>query len=159
VALIIDQFEEVLTVDPGGEAERVAFFRALGQALRNPRLWALFSLREEYLGALAPYRPLIPTRLRTTYRLRPLRPPGARAAIVCRARDAGVPFTEAAAEKLVDELCAVTVPRPGGEVERKLGASVEPVQLQVVCHRLWLRRAPGAKEIAGQNIDAVASVD
>ena len=157
--LIIDQFEEILTVDPTGEHERIAFFQALGRALENRRLWALFALREEYLGALAPYRSHLPTHLRTTYRLDLLDRAEAAEAIVRPARDAGVPFTDAAADKLVRELCTVTVPRLDGSVERKLGTSVEPVQLQVVCHRLWLQRDPAAREIAESDINAVASVD
>jgi WD40 repeat protein len=157
--LIIDQLEEILTVDPTGEDERIAFFDALGRALTNRRLWALFALREEYLGALAPYRPRIPTHLRTTYRLDLLDRAAAVEAITQPARDAGVPFTEAAAEKLVRELCSVTVPRLDGTVERKPGTSVEPVQLQIVCHRLWMQRNPAANEISESDINAVESVD
>ncbi|APR86679.1 High-affnity carbon uptake protein Hat/HatR [Minicystis rosea] len=157
--LIIDQFEEILTVDPTAEAERLAFFQALGQALQNRRLWAILSLRDEYVGALVPYRLLIPTHLRSTYRLDFLGPDEAREAIIHPASDAGVPFTDAAAEKLVQELRTVTVPRVGGVAERKLGPTVEPVALQVVCHRLWLRRGPDMKEITENDIDAVESVD
>lgn len=159
VVLIIDQFEEILTVDPTGAAERAAFFHALGGALENRRVWAILALREEHLGALTPYRQAIPTHLRTTYRLDLLSVEAAGEAILRPAREAGVPFTGAAAEKLIRELCAVTVPRPDGAVERKLGASVEPVELQVVCHRLWMRRRPGADQIGEDDIDAVESVD
>ena len=67
--LIFDQFEEVLTADPTDEPAKHEFFRELGQVLRDRGHWALFSMREDFLAALDPYLPHLPTRLRTTYRL------------------------------------------------------------------------------------------
>jgi hypothetical protein len=69
VALIIDQFEELLTIDPTDTDQKQAFFAQVGQVLQNEYLWALFVIREDYLGALEPYIRAIPTRLANTFRL------------------------------------------------------------------------------------------
>ena len=67
--LVFDQVEEILTVDPLHVAEKRAFFQDIGEALRDPNLWALFSLREEYLAQLEPYIHWIPTGWSNTFRL------------------------------------------------------------------------------------------
>ena len=67
--LIFDQFEEILTVDPTDQAAKVGFFQQVGEALRDRQRWALFSMREEFIGGLKPFVRHIPTRLATTYRL------------------------------------------------------------------------------------------
>jgi hypothetical protein len=56
VVLIFDQFEEVLTVAALAVDAKRAFFTAVGQALEAEKYWALFLIREDHLGALAPYR-------------------------------------------------------------------------------------------------------
>lgn len=53
--LIFDQFEEVLTHDPEDIEHKRAFFLQLGRAMKDKNLWALFSIREEFLGGLDPY--------------------------------------------------------------------------------------------------------
>lgn len=55
-ALIIDQFEEIVTGHPNRWWERADFFRQLDAALQaNPNLWVVLSLREDYVAALDPY--------------------------------------------------------------------------------------------------------
>ena len=71
--LVFDQFEELLTLDPTDQEAKWVFIRQVGQALRNEGRWALFGIREDFLGALEPYLPAIPTRLTATYRLDLLR--------------------------------------------------------------------------------------
>jgi hypothetical protein len=58
--LIFDQFEEVLTLDPHDRAAKLGFFAALGEALRSPRIWALFVMREEFVASLTPYVRALP---------------------------------------------------------------------------------------------------
>src|SRR6266542_3021260 len=135
--LIFDQFEEILTVDPTNLADKHAFFAQVGRALRNRQRWALFSMREDYVAALAPYLRHIPTRLNCTCRLDLLGATAAQQAIRQPARGSGVEFDAAAATRLIDDLRRVHVQRPDGSVEEQLGPAVEPVQLQVVCYRLW----------------------
>jgi hypothetical protein len=157
--LIFDQFEEILTVDPTDRLAKAEFFAQVGAALRDRRLWALFSMREEFLAMLDPYLRPVPTRLSNTYRLELLGPAAAMMAIQQPASKAGVDFTGAAANKLVDDLRRVRVQLSDGTMEEQFGAYVEPVQLQVVCRRLWDRLPEDATQIVVDDVQAVGDVD
>ncbi|WP_222265675.1 nSTAND1 domain-containing NTPase [Modestobacter marinus] len=156
--LVFDQFEEVLTADPTDEPAKHAFFNELGQTLRDRGHWALFSMREDFLAALDPYLIHIPTRFRTRFRLDLLSVDQALEAMRRPAEQAGVHFTEEAARQLVDDLRTVRMQRPGGVTE-VLGSSVEPVQLQVVCHLLWSMLPSDATEITRVDVEALGRVD
>jgi WD40 repeat protein/tetratricopeptide (TPR) repeat protein len=159
VVLIFDQFEEILTVDPTDRAAKEAFFAQVGAALRHRQRWALFAMREEYPAGLDPYLRPIPTRLSTTYRLELLGEEAARLAVQRPARQAGVDFTDVAATKLIDDLRRVRIQRPEGTTAEQLGLYVEPVQLQVVCRRLWERLSLEAMQIGAEDVEAVGDVD
>jgi WD40 repeat protein len=159
VVLIFDQFEEVLTVDPTDREAKAEFFVQVGEALRDWGRWALFSMREEFVARLDPYVRPVPTRLATTYRLELLGEEAARLAVQEPARGAGVEFTDAAAVKLVDDLRRVRVQRPDGTTQEQLGPYVEPVQLQVVCRRLWGGLPADDFEIDEADVVAVGDVD
>lgn len=156
--LIFDQFEEVLTLDPADLEGKDAFFGQLGKALEHPRRWALFAIREDYLGKLEPYLDLIPTRLSTTFRLDLLGEEAARQAIQEPAGALNVTFTEAAATALVNDLRRVRI-QQGGETIEKPGPYVEPVQLQVVCRSLWGNLPPEATEIQVADIAGYGDID
>ena len=87
VCLIFDQFEELL-VDQSDEPAKGEFLRQLGAFLGDQRPWpgdptasttgagarsrhrfAVFAMREDFLAQLDPYLALLPTGLRTRYRL------------------------------------------------------------------------------------------
>lgn len=155
--LIFDQFEEVLTLDPTQLDAKQAFFEQVGEALRDRGRWALFSMREDYLAGLDPYRLPVPTRFATTYRLDLLGVAAAHQAIQSPARQSGVDFTDPAADKLISDLRRVQVQRPDGTIETVPGPYVEPVQLQVVCFRLW-DQLPAAQNTIGES-DLVAVGD
>jgi WD40 repeat protein len=157
--LILDQFEEILTVDPTDRAAKEAFFVQLGTALRDRQRWALFAMREDYVAGLDPYLRPIPTRLSTTYRLDLLGREAALQAVQRPARQTGVDFTDPAATKLVDDLRQVRVQRPDGTTDQQPGLYVEPVQLQVVCRRLWDRLTLNATQIVEGDVEAVGDVD
>lgn len=157
--LIFDQFEEILTTAPSDREGKLAFFAALGAALRNRDRWALFSMRDDYLGALEPYLRPIPGQLEHHYRLDLLSPEAALQAIQNPARESGVDFSDPAARKLVDDLRAIQSQQPDGSFERILGQHVEPVQLQVVCYRLWEALPEGTTQIAPEDVQKVGSVD
>lgn len=137
--VIFDQFEEILTLDPTDDDAKKEFFQQLGEVLQQKNRWALFAMREEYVAALDPYLRVIPTRLKTTIRLEMLGLEAARQAIQEPARMVGGEFTDAAASQLVKDLSIIYVPGKDGTPEPRAGLSVEPVQLQVVCQRLWKR--------------------
>lgn len=156
--LIVDQFEEVLTRDPTDRPAKLAFFRELAEALRFPRLWALFVIREEYVAALEPYTRLLPTRLATHFRLELLGVQGALEALRGPPGELGVAFAQEQAARLVDDLRRVNVQQANGSIAEQLGPTVEPVQLQVVGLRLWELLPPGATAIAEVELAALGNV-
>lgn len=157
--LILDQFEEALTVDPTDREAKAEFFAQVGAALRDRRRWALFAMREEYVAGLDPYLAAVPTRLGTTYRLELLGLAEAKEAMQGPARAAGVEFSAAAADRLASDLAAVRVQQPDGSTATAVGDYVEPVQLQVVCYRLWERLPPDDAEIEVDDVESVGDVD
>ena len=157
--LILDQFEEILTIDPTDVAGKTTFFSQLGQALRKHHRWALFAMREEFLAGLDPYLRLLPTRLATTFRLDLLRVEEARLAMQMPARRVDTAFTDDAARMLTDDLRRVWVQRPDGSRDQQLGPYVEPVQLQVVCYRLWEKLPADDFEIGEDDVQALGDVD
>jgi WD40 repeat protein len=157
--LIFDQFEEILTTSPTDQEGKEAFFEQMGEALRDRQLWALFAIREDYLAALSPYLRPVPTRFRTTFRLDLLGVTAALQAIQEPARTQGVEFVESAARRLVDDLRKVQVQRPDGSLEERPGPYVEPVQLQVVCFRLWGHLDPTRQRITEQDLEGVGDVN
>jgi hypothetical protein len=167
--LILDQFEELLTLDQADRRAKQEFFEQLGEALRRvpaegagPRAlprWALFSMRDEYVAAMSPYFRLLPEELGATYRLDVLNGEQARDAIRKPAKEKGVTFADGAAETLVRNLGGARDAPPSGEVPPLKEVFVEPVQLQVVCYRLWEQLwAPGAPLAAGERTVTVGHV-
>jgi WD40 repeat protein len=162
--IIFDQFEELLTVDPLDRAAKVAFCQTIGDLLRKHRnVWALFAIREDYLAPLMEYAYLLPSRFRTTFRLDLLGPEAALAAIRQPALALGVEFDQVAAQTLVDDLRRSRVQLVSDQIGTMLGSTVEPVQLQVVCYRLWQRLfpdgAPTGAVINAAALRTVGSVD
>jgi hypothetical protein len=134
-ALIIDQFEEIITGHPDRWREREGFFRQLDAALQaNPNLWIVLTLREDYVAALDPFAPLVFNRLRARFYMERMGVAAALDAIRKPAELGNRPFATGVAEQLVDNLRQVRVP---GQEATVPGQYVEPVQLQVVCYQLW----------------------
>jgi hypothetical protein len=104
VALLFDQFEEILSVDPTDTAAKETFFTQLGDALAPRHRWALFSMRDDYVGALEPYLRPIPTQLSSTFHLDLLDVKAALQAMQRPVRAAGAEFADAAAQQLTDDL-------------------------------------------------------
>lgn len=157
--LVFDQFEEILTGNATDTEHKEAFFNQVGEALSNRRCWALFAMREDYVGALSPYLRRIPTRLTTTYRLDLLGITAARLAIQNPARASGVDFHDDAAKQLVDDLRILRVQGPDGILQEEKGDFVEPVQLQVVCYRLWEKLKADVSDIRKVDIETGEDVN
>ena len=161
--LVLDQMEELFTLDRLDWSAKEAFLVQLGEALGGvtdwdseppedapPPPWALLSMREDYVAELEPYLRLIPTGLGFRYRLEPLKP---EAALEAATGPAGDWFPEQAARVLIEDLRTLAVPGPDGAVHSKPGRYVEPVQLQVVCQRLWQKAVTGGgRPIAPEDI-------
>jgi WD40 repeat protein len=135
--LIFDQFEEIITSATTDREGKLAFFDQLGDILRGHTVWALFIIRDDFLGALEPYTLSVPTQLTNTFPLDFLDSSAALQAIQKPVDRIGITFENTAAQKLVDDLRMVQAQLPGGEMTTQLGPYVEPVQLQVVCLRLF----------------------
>ena len=134
--LIIDQFEEIITTNIEQWEKRENFFEQLREAINNdPLLWTVLALREDYIAPLDPYAPLLPGKLRTRFYMQPLRQKAALEAIECPAEKQGRRFAPGVAQALVDDLR--TIRPPSRKKEDYLGEFIEPMHLQVVCHRLW----------------------
>ena len=157
--LIFDQFEEILTIDPTDQEGQAEFFAQVGEALRARHRWALFSMREDYIAALDPYLKSIPTRLASRYRLDLLGVDAALQAIQNPPRSVGIDFNEDAARKLVDDLRRVQIQQPDGSIDEQPGPYVEPVQLQVVCFRLWQNLAPDDTLISEEDVAHIGDVN
>lgn len=130
--VVFDQFEEVLTAE-GDEQVRLKFFRDLAEALSIRNRWAIFSMRDEFVGALDPYLRLLPTQLRIRFRLGFLAFGNARTVVEQTAALGKRSFDAESLIRLIDELRTVQT-ADGGE---RLGSFVEPVHLQIVCRTLW----------------------
>jgi Flp pilus assembly protein TadG len=159
IALVFDQFEEILTLNPADRAAKAEFFAQVGEALDDHRRWALFAMREEFVAGLDPHLNALPTRLSTRYRLELLGLEAAKEAMQKPARIAGVEFTDSAADKLARDLASVRVQQPDGRIQAVAGNYVEPVQLQVVCLRLWDGPRDGDAEIGEDDAKKVGDVD
>lgn len=135
--LVLDQFEEILLIDPADQENQRIFFRELGEALSDGKVWALLSMREDYMGGLDRYLRYLPGHLATRYRLDFLDREAAAVAIRMPARHQGVEFTDEAVAKLVERLATAKKLGAGGEEIEVPAPYVQPVQLQVVCRKLW----------------------
>jgi WD40 repeat protein len=157
--LIIDQFEEALTVDAFDVEAHQSFFSELGEALEKRNRWALLVMREDYLGALEPYQNRVPTGLSNRFRLDLLGVEAARQAIQSPSRAAGVDFTDEAANQLVNDLRQARVQLRDGSSLAQPGQYIEPVHLQVVCRHLWEQPRVNAGQITLADIGEFSQVD
>jgi hypothetical protein len=159
ILLIFDQFEEIVTLDPIDVQAKRAFFEQLGETLKNPDIWALFALREDYLAPLDPYRDDVPTRLSNTFRIDLLDIAAGREAMSKPAADAGRMFGDEAVEQLANDLATVSIQQPDGSFQTQTGRYVEPVQLQVVCRRLWGQLSPETRTIRVEHLQTSGDVN
>ncbi len=137
IVLLLDQFEEVLSVHVT-EDDRIRFFEDIGAALRAPRRWAVFSMREEFAPLMERYFYSLPTELRMRYRLDLLTKDQAKDIAQKTARDGGGEFEDHSLDMLIRDLASVRT--LAGHVVP--GEYVEPVHLQIAGMSLW--EAPGA---------------
>jgi hypothetical protein len=138
--LVLDQFEDILILDPTDHVNQREFFRQLGDALDRTGAWALFSIREDFMGGLERYARYVPGHLAARFRLDYLERDAARVAIQKPAQEndvENVEFPDRAARRLVERLATMKVQRPGEREDVVPTPYVHPFQLQVVCQNLW----------------------
>jgi WD40 repeat protein len=169
--LILDQFEELFTGYGDRWADRRAFFwelaeifksrdeRGTGRQQFNAPTKILIVMREDYIAHLDPYVDILPDRMRTRYRLERLRKEAAIDAVGKPVEKTGRRYDERAAEALVNKLQWLRQRTERGTVAEVPGEFVEPVQLQVVCHRLWDALPPETKLITIELVERYSNVD
>ena len=118
---------------------------------------ALFAMREDYVAAVDKYASIMPEKFRVRFHLENLRKPQAIEAVkgpLClgQARH----FGTGVAEELVKELMKVHLEDASGQPEAITGEFVEPVQLQVVCDRLWRDLKPEDTEITFAHLETIS---
>ena len=159
VLMVFDQAEEVIRISITDRPKKLDFFVQLGDVLRDRNIWAVVAMREDYLATFDPYMRPIPTRFANRYRLSLLDAQAAAQAIQRPAQSAGVEFLDESASQLVDDLRAVTIQQPDGSTAQELGPTVEPVQLQVVCRRLWTKLPNTADVVTVEDVKALGNVN
>ncbi len=157
--LIFDQFEELFTSFAGRWMDRASFFDDLGAALEeDPRVRAIFAIREEFIGSLDAYASRLPERLRTRFRLERLGADAAFQAATMPLTSTDRTFTPGAARKLIENLLKVPIKSATGIVDVS-GEFVEPLHLQLVCTKLWESLPPEVKLIDEKYIGELGDVD
>lgn len=147
--LLFDQFEEIISLNPHDREVKQRFFAELGEVLGEYRHLALFAMREDFVAGLEEYLAPLPERLGVRFRIDLLGPAAAAQAIQLPAADQAVGFADDAAQALVKDLSQTSVQQADGSVVTLEGRFVEPVQLQVVCRRLWeARERPEAVQLS-----------
>jgi WD40 repeat protein len=160
-ALVIDQFEEIFSRHHQAWEKRQDFFEQLAQALEDdPRLRMILVMREDFIASLDPYAYILPSRLRMRYFMQRLEYPAALEAVTepVKGKNFSRPYTEGAAEKLVDDLRTIQVINPDGKSDVGTGQFVEPLYLQVICYELWSNLPHDGTTITTENVQKVGDV-
>jgi YVTN family beta-propeller protein len=148
--LIFDQFEEFFNIYTNNRFEQQKnFFYQIKDAIDNdPALRVVFIMREEFIAYLDTFSHIFPDGFRRKFRLEPLREKSAKNAVekpllqalLVEPRLKGIidkNDIERISNKIVRNLLKTHVQVYGGKTEIIIGEFVEPVQLQVVCLKLW----------------------
>jgi hypothetical protein len=158
--VLLDQFEELFTFAPERWRERTELIRQLAKALEHdPLLRVVLVMRREFLAQLETYAPLLPQGLRTRFPLDQLDPKAAQQAIERPLARTHRKIEPEASQRLLEELRKITVRGAGGEDVETVGPSVEPVQLQVACAKLWDELPPDVHTITAAHIETYGDVD
>jgi hypothetical protein len=145
---VFDQLEELFGLYPENwHQQREEFFRQVAEALNEDNmLRVVFIIREEYLAFTSSFAHLLPGRLRARFRIERLRKDAAFEAVNGPLEKAKTTvntklidklFDERIIDNLIEDLLKIQVETFGGKSREVKGEFVEPIQLQVVCQRLW----------------------
>jgi WD40 repeat protein len=161
--LIMDQLEEIFRLYPERWADRAAFFEQLRDVVEwGPHVRILLAMREDWIAELDPYTRLFWDRLHVRFRLECLRRPQALAAVtepLALLTEGPCRFEPEAAEKLVTDLLTFRAVNAEGATVPVIGEFVEPVQLQVVCERLWQRLPAGTALITRADVEQLGDAN
>jgi|HubBroStandDraft_2_1064218.scaffolds.fasta_scaffold00415_9 WD40 repeat protein len=161
--IIFDQFEEIFDDgfdESAAEANRRQLFQQLRELLLLNEVFALFSMREDFLGRIEPRSGFCPGNLRARYRLDLLGHDQALEAIYKPfaryygkyeiSTDGSATWADLLVERLQQSRDVIS-----GKYKR--GQYIEPVLLQVVCRYIWnVSRRSQAQAPTEQNFVATA---
>jgi len=151
--LVFDQFEELFTTHPEHWEARAEFLRQLRDALdEDPLLRVVFAMREEYMAKFDSLVGIFANQLPFRFRLELLREGAAVDAVREPLETVGKTVAPAVAKGLVDRLLEMRIETESGETRTVRGQFVEPVQLQVVCQRLWSELPPDVASITKEQV-------
>jgi YVTN family beta-propeller protein len=160
--IVFDQLEELFNLYPENwNDQQRDFFQQIAEALNeDPMLRIVMVIREEYLAHLSAFAYLLPGRLRARFRLERLDKQAALLAVTEPLKQTGCSFAPGVAEKLVNDLLTMRVENIFGKIVNVKGEYVEPVHLQVVCQRLWMKIiASGITEITQEYLKGSADIN
>jgi hypothetical protein len=160
--IVFDQLEELFGLYPENwHDQQQDFFQQIADALNeDSMLRIVLVIREEYLAHLSNFANLVPGRLRSRFRLERLGKDAALSAVTEPLKPTGRFFASGVAEKLVNDLLTMRVENIFGKIADMRGEHVEPVQLQVVCQRLWIKVVSlGINEITEEHLKGSADVN
>lgn len=156
----IDQFEDLFTDVNGSREERDEFISDLATALRDNRdLNLLITVRDDFLAAVLPLEERLITKARRRYRLLALEPGAAEQSVSGPLTGTGRSFGPGAAAHLVEALRTTRAADALSPARTRLDELVEPVQLQVVCERMWTALPTGLTEITTADVTRYGNVD
>lgn len=157
---VIDQFEEVFSDIPHWAPHREQFLNQLAQAAAAvDRLHLLLSMREDAVGEILPYESRLSASYRTRFQVRPLDREAALEAVTKPLEATGHSFAPNVAETLVDDLRTTTITNAVGEQRTVEAATVEPINLQVVCSALWDALPDGVTTITAEHLQDHGDVE
>jgi YVTN family beta-propeller protein len=160
--IVFDQLEELFNLYPENwHDQQQDFFQQISEALNeDPMLRVAIVIREEYLAHISSFAYLLPGRLKARFRLERLDKQAALLAVTEPLKQTGRSFAPGVAEKLVNDLLTMRVENIFGKIVNLKGEYVEPVHLQVVCQRLWMKIiASGITEITQEHLKGSADIN
>lgn len=140
ILLICDQFEE-LFVHYSGTSQLHEFVQQIGDICksRNNRAKLLFSMREDWVGSMIEFRPVIPDVFNYYYKLAPITTENAVAALQLPLSGVGETMDLPVVHRILADLAAC-FPSPESQAQPRTTAYIELPALQIVAEALWNTR-------------------
>jgi len=138
LVVFLDQFEEFFLVFADQPALRQDFMAQIAAVKYDEQLpvFLVLSLREDYYASLHEFRSAVPSIFQNNanIRLGAFTDDEAKRAILLPLAAVGLQMEAGLAEKIIHDL----KPSRNGQEQREDNASgIEPITLQIVCHKLW----------------------
>lgn len=159
ILAIVDQFEKLFTSAPHHWQHRDTFLDDLANSVsRTPELRLLLSIRQDALAAFLPYEHRMASP-RRRFQLNALTPGAALEAVAGPLRTTSRTLAPGVAEAIVEDLRTARLVDGAGGVVHVREELVEPVQLQILCARLWDSLPEDVQAITAEHVEQHGDVD